>query len=361
MGKLAKIFTAAIAALITVFCISIISEVQAQISPEPTEEIRLPGTFSISELEFDSDGNMFVADPVDNNVKIYDPAGELLETIGREGEGPGEFDSPGRIDLSPDEQLMVVTDNQRRISFFERDGRFSHSFTLPLHQGTAFGGTSFLSDSLVLVARILEDRETFESRKLHTFTLEGDSVNAFYPYVETLREYDGHFQSLARAFVDSETKQIYAVQPGEYSVSVFSRDGKEIDFLQPNPLPEHYQGITSSMPEGFGRSSERVVWGNSFDRVEQAVPVNDTLLAIEVRKLDDELEYGYGHHQIDFLYRSTGELVHSLRVDPISSVLILHARNERLYLAGPTPEEPVGIVQVYPVETLLEIDHLVLE
>lgn len=361
MSKLAQIFTAATAALITIFCISIISEVQAQTSLEPTEEIRLPGTFLITDLAFDSDGNMFVADPVDDNVKLYNPAGELVTTIGRPGEGPGEFDHPARIDLSPNEELLTVMDRQPRVSFFHTGGEFSHSFALPLHQATVFGRTSFLSDSLVVVARTLEDRDIFESKKLHTFTVKGDSVNAFYPFTETHREYGAYSDGMARAFVDEDRDRLYAVQPGEYSVSVFSRNGDALDILQPDPLPAHFQGITSPMPEGAGRSNERHMWGNSFDRVEQVAPANDTLLVVEIRKLDEELEYGYGHHRLDFLHRSTGQLVHSLRVDPIRGILILHARNERLYLAGPTPEEPVGVVKVYPIEALLAVDHLVLE
>jgi hypothetical protein len=39
----------------------------------------------------DGDGRIYVADAQSNDIRIFDPAGELLRRVGRQGGGPGEF------------------------------------------------------------------------------------------------------------------------------------------------------------------------------------------------------------------------------------------------------------------------------
>ena len=43
------------------------------------------------------DGNIYVLDIKTFDVKVLSPKGELLRTIGRKGEGPGEFSSPSSL------------------------------------------------------------------------------------------------------------------------------------------------------------------------------------------------------------------------------------------------------------------------
>ena len=52
---------------------------------------------SISSVATDPNGRVYVADRTTSNVRIYSLAGELLQTIGREGEGPGEFQVPSDL------------------------------------------------------------------------------------------------------------------------------------------------------------------------------------------------------------------------------------------------------------------------
>ena len=45
-------------------------------------------------LSVDGEGRMFVADPTNLRVQVYADNGEYIRTIGRSGEGPGEFAFP---------------------------------------------------------------------------------------------------------------------------------------------------------------------------------------------------------------------------------------------------------------------------
>jgi hypothetical protein len=52
---------------------------------------------SPSDIAFDSEGRIWVADPVNKRVVLLDHDGSVIETIGRRGDGPGELQWPARI------------------------------------------------------------------------------------------------------------------------------------------------------------------------------------------------------------------------------------------------------------------------
>ena len=63
--------------------------------------------------------NIIIGDYGAHNVKVFDIEGQLVATIGHEGTGPGEFSSPGGIDINK-EGLIVVVDYKQshRLQFF---------------------------------------------------------------------------------------------------------------------------------------------------------------------------------------------------------------------------------------------------
>ncbi|PIE90768.1 MAG: hypothetical protein CR997_03850 [Acidobacteria bacterium] len=60
------------------------------IGPE-TEEDHLIWASFLTTVDADSKGNMFVCDPGENRVVEFDSEGKFVRSIGRKGEGPGEF------------------------------------------------------------------------------------------------------------------------------------------------------------------------------------------------------------------------------------------------------------------------------
>lgn len=72
-------------------------------------------------------GKLFISQPGDAEVRVYDVEGTLVRRIGRQGEGPGEFRQIGYAGLSGD--TLYVTE-AGRISFFSLDGDFLGSRTL---------------------------------------------------------------------------------------------------------------------------------------------------------------------------------------------------------------------------------------
>lgn len=72
----------------------------------------------------DDEGNIFILDMKPYRVKVYDKEGRFIRLIGREGQGPGEFQSPRNIQFTDQNELMVCDPGRSAILFFSVDGRF---------------------------------------------------------------------------------------------------------------------------------------------------------------------------------------------------------------------------------------------
>lgn len=69
----------------------------------------------------DSAGRIYVADSGDHEVKVYDADGTHLRTLGRQGEGPGEFRGPGSVTVAAG---RVVVSDTGRTSFWDMEGNY---------------------------------------------------------------------------------------------------------------------------------------------------------------------------------------------------------------------------------------------
>ncbi len=69
-------------------------------------------------------GVIFVADPVQNAVFVFDSLGGLVQRFGRKGEGPGDFDTPVGLTVSPDGTLWVRDFTRVQLFSWERVGAF---------------------------------------------------------------------------------------------------------------------------------------------------------------------------------------------------------------------------------------------
>ena len=56
----------------------------------------------------DDDGNVYLLDGQLSEIQVFTPDGEHLSTIGRGGEGPGEFQNGADMFWAPDGHLAVV-------------------------------------------------------------------------------------------------------------------------------------------------------------------------------------------------------------------------------------------------------------
>lgn len=89
----------------------------------------------VSGLAVDAKGRIYVTDTQEPRILVFDADGKLLATIGRKGQGPGEFTAPTGPTFGPDGALYVR--NLERVQRFvpkapgEIASRFDRSFAGP--------------------------------------------------------------------------------------------------------------------------------------------------------------------------------------------------------------------------------------
>jgi 6-bladed beta-propeller len=89
----------------------------------------------ITDLVLSADGGVLMSDAVTQEIRLFDVDGRYEGTIGRNGEGPGEFaTAPTIIDLSAD-TVFAFDSRNRRISAFLLSGELVDETTLRIGEG----------------------------------------------------------------------------------------------------------------------------------------------------------------------------------------------------------------------------------
>jgi len=78
-------------------------------------------------IEVDSDGNIFVLDGGNYRIQKFDKDGNYLQTIGRKGQGPGEFQRPIGLYLDSKGNIYVI--DVRKIHIFNEKNEFVKTIT----------------------------------------------------------------------------------------------------------------------------------------------------------------------------------------------------------------------------------------
>jgi len=93
-----------------------------------TEELRIGsvedpdlGFSRIRDVDVDRDGNIYVAESLDREIRVYDPAGGILHRFGGNGQGPGEFVNLMWFGVVGD-TVWALDPSQTRTTLFDRTG-----------------------------------------------------------------------------------------------------------------------------------------------------------------------------------------------------------------------------------------------
>jgi len=185
-------------------------------------------------------GEIFLLDAQLNEVMVLSPEGELLRTIGREGEGPGEFRRAGDLLLTPEGNVGVVQRMPGTIVLLTPDG-VPAGTVLPGDPTT--GGRDFLSGAQATTAGLvlsgahmtrteqgrlrrnfisLYGRDGLERTEYHGNNDDFDfSAQGF-------KEADQHFPGEGHWDVAPDGRVFIATAREEYFIIVFSPDGEPV-------------------------------------------------------------------------------------------------------------------------------------
>lgn len=106
----------------------------------------------ISAVTTDKSGNVYLLDSQLAEIKVFSANGEYVRTIGREGEGPGEFRTPTAMFFMPDGNLGVLQPAPPKIVKLTPTGDPAGEMSTPKVEVEGFmslGGASLAGDRLV--------------------------------------------------------------------------------------------------------------------------------------------------------------------------------------------------------------------
>ena len=196
--------------------------------------------YQARDVEADSEGNIYVLDIGDKQIKVFNKKGQFLRVISRKGQGPGELVSP--IDIYIDERdLIYVTDSENnRISVFNKQGNFVNSKNFKeISVGKIIGVNPHGEITLIT--------NKFSAESDKNYMVLDYSVNIYSPGFELLENLhnlsisimqiftkDGSMLALSVPFQNKLCStmdalgNIYLGESQDYSVQVFSPEGELI-------------------------------------------------------------------------------------------------------------------------------------
>ena len=119
----------------------------------------------LTDFVVDDDGNIYAIDLKDVKIKIFDKSGNFIRQFGQKGQGPGEFDTLGRINLSPDNELVVEDSTSRRLAFFTKEGKFIKHISLAARLGVVNILMDTKGDLMAMELGLEEKQMYFEIKK----------------------------------------------------------------------------------------------------------------------------------------------------------------------------------------------------
>jgi len=87
-------------------------------------ELTTPGDLAKpTGVAVDKEGNLYVADTLNDRIEVFDADGVFLRTWGKNGDGPGYFARPKGVAIDSDGHLWVADGMQDRVQVFTNDGQ----------------------------------------------------------------------------------------------------------------------------------------------------------------------------------------------------------------------------------------------
>lgn len=159
-----------------------------------TEDLYTVGVYSgedwetfgtVTAVAFDATGNLHILDSDAKRIVVVDPEGNHVRTIGREGQGPGEFSNPFGFGIMADGRI-VVNDFLAGIHVFDSEGEFAEVVTLSPFDGLPgamllpVSDVRFVSRGGMRATAPGEETEDDHLRDIDIFSLDGAAREVLY-------------------------------------------------------------------------------------------------------------------------------------------------------------------------------------
>lgn len=90
---------------------------------------------NVRRVGFDAEGKLYVFDNQADRIHVVGADGEYVRTLGRSGEGPGEFRSPDGLAVMRDGRVVIADLGHRAYHIFDADGELERMVGMALEGG----------------------------------------------------------------------------------------------------------------------------------------------------------------------------------------------------------------------------------
>jgi len=191
-------------------------------------------------MNTDDEGFFYVTDKDKKTVRKYDPNGRFLLSIGRPGQGPGEFQDVSKVRFDVEGNIYLNDVGNQRISFLKKDGTYIRGIkTPPIFERVAINSKGFY------IARSADNVELGKSKKWDYFYgLFDENFKLMAEFLRLPQEANAQYKnpgSLTQVLANSLSKEafvpeasyvldkngaIYFGYPRDYEIKGYSPEGK---------------------------------------------------------------------------------------------------------------------------------------
>jgi hypothetical protein len=178
---------------------------------------------NIRDIAVDEESRIYILDSKESHIRLFDKNGEYIKTIGKKGQGPGEFQLPSSLQITSQNEIVVNDSASRKIHFFTLDGNFLRAVSQT--QMTFFSNPKVDDEGNIIASYMIADQEVTYVLKKFNAQLEGlftifstevlkyPYINPFFPqcYWEITKE-----NNLIWGFAD------------KYELYIINSDGKHV-------------------------------------------------------------------------------------------------------------------------------------
>jgi len=195
----------------------------------------------------DDDGNIYVTDGDRRTVRKYDSDGNFLQSIGRLGQGPGEFQDMSEVRFNSEGNIYLNDLKTQRLSFFSKEGNYLKGIKFP----TRFERVVINSKGF-FIARSVDNVELGKGKKWDYFYgLFDENFNLMAEFLRLPQEANvnknNSKDSIAQVLADSLSERafqpyvnyvldnndlLYFGYPENYEIKVYSSAGKLRKIIQ---------------------------------------------------------------------------------------------------------------------------------
>ncbi|MDH5202882.1 MAG: 6-bladed beta-propeller [Nitrospirota bacterium] len=175
---------------------------------------------NIFDVAVDENENIYILDLNQRQIRVFDKKGKYLRNVGKLGQGPGEFQYPRQIIISPNQEFVICDPIVRRLFFFSLDGVFRKD-TPTWTKGRLLRVMLDSKGKIIGEVPLVGEKQGFSLRKF------GPDFEELYTIATREREKIPILESLAPSIVWclSESDEIIWGDSEKYEINIQDRNG----------------------------------------------------------------------------------------------------------------------------------------